>query len=31
VLAVNAELIKIYWEIGAMIDRRKEQEGWGLA
>lgn len=29
VLAVNAELIRLYWEIGAMIDRRQQQEGWG--
>ena len=27
VLAVNAELIRLYWEIGAMIDRRQQQEG----
>lgn len=29
VLAVNAELVRLYWEIGAMIDRRQQQEGWG--
>jgi hypothetical protein len=29
VLAVNAELIRLYWEIGALIDRRQRQEGWG--
>ncbi|MFA7622008.1 MAG: PDDEXK nuclease domain-containing protein [Aminobacteriaceae bacterium] len=29
VLAVNAELIKLYWEIGALIDSRQQQEGWG--
>ena len=29
VLAVNAELVRLYWEIGAMIDRRQHQEGWG--
>lgn len=29
VLAVNAELIRLYWEIGALIDRRQQQEGWG--
>lgn len=28
-LAVNAELIRLYWEIGALIDRRQQQEGWG--
>jgi len=29
VLAVNAELIRLYWEIGALIDQRQLQEGWG--
>jgi len=29
VLAVNAELIRLYWEIGGLIDRRQRQEGWG--
>lgn len=29
VLAVNAELIRLYWEIGALIDHRQSQEGWG--
>jgi len=29
VLAVNAELIQLYWEIGSMIDCRQQQEGWG--
>ncbi len=29
VLAVNAELIRLYWEIGATIDRRQKTEGWG--
>lgn len=28
-LAVNAELIRLYWEIGAIIDSRQQQEGWG--
>lgn len=31
VLAVNAELIRLYWEIGALIDARQKQEGWGAA
>ena len=31
VLAVNAELIRLYWEIGALIDQRQQQEGWGAA
>jgi len=30
-LAVNAELIRLYWEIGALIDARQRQEGWGAA
>lgn len=29
VLAVNAELIRLYWEIGAMLDQRQKREGWG--
>lgn len=29
VLAVNAELIQLYWEIGALINNRQQQEGWG--
>ncbi|EGV28132.1 protein of unknown function DUF1016 [Thiorhodococcus drewsii AZ1] len=28
-LSVNAELIRLYWEIGALIDARQRQEGWG--
>ncbi|WP_235185544.1 PDDEXK nuclease domain-containing protein [Desulfonatronum thiodismutans] len=28
-LAVNAELIRLYWEIGALIDARQRKEGWG--
>lgn len=31
VLAVNAELIRLYWEIGGMIHQRQQQEGWGAA
>ncbi|MFP1872756.1 YhcG family protein [Lonsdalea quercina] len=30
-LAVNAELIRLYWDIGALIDQRQKQEGWGAA
>ena len=29
VLAVNAELIRLYWEIGQTIHQRQAQEGWG--
>lgn len=28
-MAVNAELIRLYWEIGALIDARQTKEGWG--
>lgn len=31
VLAVNAELIRLYWGIGALIDQRQQREGWGAA
>ena len=30
-LAVNAELIRLYWDIGALIHARQQQEGWGAA
>ena len=29
VLAANAELIHLYWDIGRLIDRRQQEEGWG--
>src|SRR5688572_25483108 len=28
-LAVNSELIRLYWEIGKSIVEKQEQEGWG--
>ncbi len=28
-LSVNAELIRLYWGIGQVIDERQRQEGWG--
>lgn len=31
VLAVNAELIRLYWEIGALIDEQQTRQGWGAA
>ncbi|MFA6107500.1 MAG: PDDEXK nuclease domain-containing protein [Candidatus Latescibacterota bacterium] len=31
VLAVNAELVRLYWDIGQMIDGRQRREGWGAA
>src|SRR5258706_10485994 len=27
--AVNVELIELYWQIGAVISRRIEDDGWG--
>jgi predicted nuclease of restriction endonuclease-like (RecB) superfamily len=29
VLAVNAELVRLYWDIGRIIHERQEREGWG--
>jgi predicted nuclease of restriction endonuclease-like (RecB) superfamily len=31
VLAVNAELVRLYWDIGRLIDERQQREGWGAA
>ena len=28
-LAVNAEMVRLYWDIGRMIQARQRQEGWG--
>jgi hypothetical protein len=28
-IAVNRELIKLYWEIGKDVDEKQEREGWG--
>lgn len=28
-LSANAEMIRLYWEIGRLIAARQEQEGWG--
>jgi predicted nuclease of restriction endonuclease-like (RecB) superfamily len=28
-LAVNSELIRLYWDIGRLIDARQQEEGWG--
>ena len=27
--AVNAELVRLYWDIGRLIDERQQAEGWG--
>jgi predicted nuclease of restriction endonuclease-like (RecB) superfamily len=29
ILAANAELIQLYWDIGRLIDRRQKDQGWG--
>lgn len=31
VLAVNSELVRLYWDIGRLIDQRQRREGWGAA
>ena len=31
VLAVNAELVRLYWDIGCIIEERQKREGWGAA
>ena len=31
VLAVNAEMIRLYWGIGRLLDERQTVEGWGAA
>lgn len=30
-LSVNAELVRLYWDIGGLIDARQQQEGWGAS
>ncbi len=29
VLSANAEMIKLYWDVGHMLDLRQQEEGWG--
>ena len=31
VLAVNFELVRLYWDIGRLIDQRQKIAGWGAA
>lgn len=31
ILAANAELVRLYWDIGRMIHQRQQKEGWGAA
>jgi predicted nuclease of restriction endonuclease-like (RecB) superfamily len=30
-LAANAELVRLYWDVGRLINERQEREGWGTA
>lgn len=29
ILSVNAELVRLYWDVGRLIAQRQKQEGWG--
>ena len=29
ILSVNAELVRLYWDVGRMIEVRQKNEGWG--
>lgn len=29
IAAVNSELIRLYWDVGRLIDERQQREGWG--
>jgi predicted nuclease of restriction endonuclease-like (RecB) superfamily len=31
IFSLNAEMIRLYWDIGRLIDERQQQEGWGAA
>src|SRR4051794_40813056 len=31
IFSVNAEMIRLYWDLGRMIDDRQRREGWGTA
>jgi predicted nuclease of restriction endonuclease-like (RecB) superfamily len=31
ILSANAELVRLYWDTGRIIDARQQQEGWGAA
>jgi predicted nuclease of restriction endonuclease-like (RecB) superfamily len=31
IFSLNAEVIRLYWDIGRMIDERQHREGWGAA
>ncbi len=31
VLAANSELVRLYWDIGRIIDQRQKRDGWGSA
>lgn len=31
ILSANAELVRLYWDIGRLIDHRQQRDGWGAA
>lgn len=31
ILATNSELVRMYWDVGRIIDERQKREGWGAA
>ncbi len=31
IVSANAELVRLYWDIGRLIDERQRREGWGAA
>jgi predicted nuclease of restriction endonuclease-like (RecB) superfamily len=31
VLSVNAEMVRLYWDVGRIIHQRQQREGWGAA
>ena len=31
IVSVNSELVRLYWDVGRIINQRQEQEGWGAA
>lgn len=31
VLAVNTELVRLYWQVGQLLDARQQEAGWGAA
>ena len=31
IVSVNSELVRLYWDVGRIINQRQEQEAWGAA